>query len=256
MANFLVIGEQCTDVFVYGDSNRLSPEAPVPVFTPSYRRENKGMAANVFNNLASIAFQNGNAHSVDAILSASGSVKTRYVDSKTNHYFLRVDEEEEFERISFTPEAKDKISKADCIIVSDYDKGFIQIEDLKRISRLKKEKCPVFMDTKKRMELSNFDYVDFIKLNSKEYAENVLQTHKRKFSTKFVVTLGSDGAMHGGTKYPSRKPINTIDVSGAGDTFTAALAFSYMRSGKIYAAIDYANDLAGSVVSQRGVSVV
>ena len=31
---FLVIGEECTDEFVYGKAERLSPEAPVPVFIP------------------------------------------------------------------------------------------------------------------------------------------------------------------------------------------------------------------------------
>ena len=39
-----VIGELCRDIFIYGKSNRLSPEAPVPVFTPLYNEENPGMA--------------------------------------------------------------------------------------------------------------------------------------------------------------------------------------------------------------------
>ena len=46
-----VIGELCKDVFVYGDTLRLSPEAPVPVLTPSYKEENDGMAGNVVQNL-------------------------------------------------------------------------------------------------------------------------------------------------------------------------------------------------------------
>ena len=49
-----VIGELGKDVFVYGESNRLSPEAPVPVFNPSYTEENPGMAGNVVENLMSM----------------------------------------------------------------------------------------------------------------------------------------------------------------------------------------------------------
>lgn len=256
MANFLVIGEQCLDVFVYGESNRLSPEAPVPVFIPSQKRENRGMAANVLNNLASIAFKDGNTSTVKSILSDCQSVKTRYVDAKTNHYFLRVDEESSFERICFGVDAKDKICAADCIVVSDYNKGFLELDDLKKISRLKGRNCPLIIDTKRQLELSLFDHVDFIKLNRKEYTENVIQTHKRNFAGKFIVTLGSEGAMHCGRTYLSRNPINTIDVSGAGDTFTAALAYRYTQTRSMGEAIEFANEMAGLVVSQRGVSVV
>ena len=34
--NILVIGDSCKDVFIYGDIERISPEAPVPVFKPTH----------------------------------------------------------------------------------------------------------------------------------------------------------------------------------------------------------------------------
>ena len=42
----LVVGDNCKDVFIYGDCNRICPEAPVPVFNPSPldEVENDGMA--------------------------------------------------------------------------------------------------------------------------------------------------------------------------------------------------------------------
>ena len=46
-----VIGELCEDIFVYGETKRLSPEAPVPVFNPFYTDKNPGMAGNVVENL-------------------------------------------------------------------------------------------------------------------------------------------------------------------------------------------------------------
>ncbi len=43
----LVIGDSCTDIFVYGNATRLCPEAPAPVFEPSRTVTNDGMAGNV-----------------------------------------------------------------------------------------------------------------------------------------------------------------------------------------------------------------
>ena len=52
----LVIGEKCFDIFVYGDVNRLSPEAPIPVLIPKNVVTGEGMGKNVVNNLISISF--------------------------------------------------------------------------------------------------------------------------------------------------------------------------------------------------------
>ena len=48
----LVIGESCRDVFIYGECNRLCPEAPVPVFNPVKSVDNGGMARNVYRNVS------------------------------------------------------------------------------------------------------------------------------------------------------------------------------------------------------------
>jgi bifunctional ADP-heptose synthase (sugar kinase/adenylyltransferase) len=47
----LVIGDSCTDVFIYGRCERLNPEAPIPVFEPTKTITNQGMAGNVVANL-------------------------------------------------------------------------------------------------------------------------------------------------------------------------------------------------------------
>ena len=39
----LVIGDSCTDIFRYGEVNRLAPEAPVPVIKPDREISNPGM---------------------------------------------------------------------------------------------------------------------------------------------------------------------------------------------------------------------
>ena len=50
----LVIGDSCKDVFKYGTCDRLCPDAPIPVFIPAHKKENRGMAGNVYQNLLSL----------------------------------------------------------------------------------------------------------------------------------------------------------------------------------------------------------
>ena len=50
----LVIGESCTDEFIYCEVNRLSPEAPVPVLNPVKITTNSGMAGNVYENVCAL----------------------------------------------------------------------------------------------------------------------------------------------------------------------------------------------------------
>ncbi len=87
----LVIGEECTDKFVYCKVNRLSPEAPVPVLIPVKTTKNSGMAGNVVANLKALE------PTYITMLMAQTEVitKTRYVEEKSNHMFFRLDEGEE-----------------------------------------------------------------------------------------------------------------------------------------------------------------
>ena len=54
MKKVLVVGDSCKDVFVYGNIERISPEAPIPVFVPTREESNDGMARNVSNNVESL----------------------------------------------------------------------------------------------------------------------------------------------------------------------------------------------------------
>ena len=94
----LVIGEECVDRFVYGKSERLCPDIPVPVFIPEKTEENRGMAGNVYNNLVSLSRetpQHRLATPTETI------IKERYVDRETNYTFLRVDRNDRVLPVSF-----------------------------------------------------------------------------------------------------------------------------------------------------------
>ena len=159
----LVIGDSCTDEYIYGSCERMCPDAPVPVFVPLHQKENKGMAGNVYQNLVSLG--------LPAVLKTNNNavVKTRYVDEKTNHMFLRVDSgEERVSRIKGL--TADFLRGFGAIVISDYNKGFLSEDDIQFIC----ENHPlVFMDTKKI--ISDFcEHCDFIKINNEEYKRSFI----------------------------------------------------------------------------------
>ena len=122
MLNILIIGEICVDKFIYCDIKRLSPEAPVPILQPLKTSENPGMAGNTLNNIHAllpgwVTTLIGN----DEIIT-----KTRYIEQKSNHMFLRVDEgEDKITPFNWSLNVDVLIGNADIVIVSDYNKGFL-----------------------------------------------------------------------------------------------------------------------------------
>jgi len=253
--NIIVIGELCKDIFNYCVVDRLSPEAPVPVLQVVNSVSNSGMAGNVFANLKSITKNRKiNVNS----LYPKGVVpqKIRYVDYKTNHYFFRLDKNDSCNRISFTKETISDIQQADAILISDYDKGYLMEDDISSIRKMNKS-AKIFLDTKKIITKIIYNSVDYIKINKGEFNRNLYNNPNllKEYKNKIIITLGEDGAFHKGVAYKKNAPLHTIDVSGAGDTFMAALVSSYILSNNISDSINYANELARKVVQERGVSV-
>lgn len=241
-----IIGELCRDVFKYGNVTRLCPEAPVPILTDVYKELNWGMAGNVQENLL--------AHNpelnINLIHQKNLIKKTRYLDDKTNHMFLRVDEgEDNIDKLILTPEKVGEISESDLVIVSDYNKGFLTEEVLIQIGKVSKLSI---IDTKKTISKDLIDSFTFIKLNEHEYQRNRHISDKNK--DKFIITLGMNGAKHNDIIFPSPSPKQTIDVSGAGDTFTAFFSLKYYETKNIVESITFANQMASIVVSKRGVT--
>lgn len=248
MTKILVIGELGQDVFVYGNVNRICPEAPVPIFNPTHQTTNSGMGGNVVENLKSL---NPNIdvvhwHQPEKI------TKTRMVESKSNQMLLRIDEGENTEihpLVFLSPKKNETISESDAVIISDYDKGFIKKELIKRISDLHRL---VILDTKKKLDIDTIKSVKFIKLNESEYINNLKLVHENP--EKFIITLGSKGCQYNGVLYPSNNPKETIDVSGAGDTFVASFTVKYLETKDVPTSLIHANEMAAIVVSQRGVT--
>ena len=243
MNRVLVIGESCTDIFVYGTSERKSPEGNGPVFVPISETYGLGMAANVVSNLRGMGVETN-------IFSDNGSiVKTRYVNKDTNELYLRVDENDSVNRIDISKLSD--ISQYDAIIISDYCKGFLTEEDISKIASLHPL---VILDTKKKLG----DWcknLTFIKVNRLEWALNkdVIRDNEWLFD-KIICTLDKTGTAYKHTTYPV-KPVKNADVSGAGDTFVAGFVARYLDSEDIGVSIEWGNYCAGEVVKKKGVSV-
>lgn len=246
MKKVLVIGDGCTDVFRYGKCERLSPEAPVPVFLPSRTTGNGGMALNVAENLNALGIE------CDVMTNDVRPVKTRYVDEISNQMLLRVDEKDVI--IPITAEELEFFDLANyvAVVISDYNKGYLSYEDIMWIA----ENHPLtFMDTKK--ELGSWcEDIKFIKINNKEFKEN--EDYLRNYYPgNLIVTKGKDGAvLNYDQKFPIEKEHEVRDLSGAGDTFLAALVAKFLENNDICEAIQFANKCAAWVVTQKGVVVV
>ena len=243
----LVIGELCTDVFKYGITNRKSPEGNGPVFIQTDMISGNGMAGNTAMNLEAMGLD------VDTHFDNGSITKTRYVHEKSNQMLLRVDEGESkpVDPLTFlSPDMLQTIRESDLIIISDYNKGYLTEEMIIRIS---KEAKLSLLDTKKKLNSNTIENITFVKLNEIESKHNqeLVENHPEKF----ILTLGSKGAKYKDKIYPSNKPQETIDVSGAGDSFIASFGLMYLKTSDIDQSIEFANDVCSDVVNKRGVSL-
>ena len=70
-----------------------------------------------------------------------------------------------------------------------------------------------------------------------------------------IVTIGSKGCKYKDEIFPV-PGVSVKDVSGAGDTFLAALVVAYLKKNDIKSAIKFANKCSTKVVQKRGVAVI
>lgn len=230
--NILLIGDTCVDKYVYGTIDRLSPEAPVPVFVPQTEETRKGMAGNVEENLKALGC------SVN-LLSLTPSTKTRFIDSRSNQHIMRLDQDVKSEPIILDADVS---ILYDAVVFSDYNKGSVSYELIESVT--KTFFGPVFVDTKKT-DLQKLGRA-IVKINSLEYSL------AKSLPQNLIVTQGKQGCVYQGTIYPSPL-VEVADVCGAGDTFLAALVYEYLNTQSMPQAIEFANLAAAVTVKHVGV---
>jgi bifunctional ADP-heptose synthase (sugar kinase/adenylyltransferase) len=235
--NILLLGDICTDIYQFGTIDRLSPEAPVPVFVPTHKEERQGMAGNVYANFLALGCDVN-------LLCGHASKKTRLIDQRSKQQIARIDEDIESAPIRFETD----VSYYDAVVISDYNKGTIDYKLMEDIIQQSEHgiKFPVFIDTKKT-DLERLQGA-WVKINEYEY------TRIKSECSGLIVTRGARGAEvihHDIIEYTPA--VEVVDVTGAGDTFLAALTYQYLATNDIKNAVAFANRAASVTVQHLGV---
>jgi D-beta-D-heptose 7-phosphate kinase/D-beta-D-heptose 1-phosphate adenosyltransferase len=235
----LLLGDECIDRYQYGYVDRISPEAPVPIFRFSHETECRGMAGNVQKNLVNLGC------TVDYIFDPNRTelaVKTRLIDLRSRQQLLRIDNDYGDSR-PYQISADQPIKNFDAVVISDYNKGLVSYDNV--INLRQAYQGPIFVDTKKT-DLARLQGC-IIKINEVEFSK------LESICRDLVVTLGSAGAKYQDQLIPTR-PQDVVDTCGAGDTFLAALCVGYLdHAGNISKAIEFANRAAAVTVQHLGV---
>jgi D-glycero-beta-D-manno-heptose-7-phosphate kinase len=171
-----VIGDAMLDVYLVGDVERISPEAPVPVVRVRERRHALGGAANVAQNVCAIgahcqlvgaAGTDAGGSTLRAMLDAMSVDSDQLVDvgrpttTKTrvvarSQQMVRVDEEDDadlgpgdIERLLAA--VRSAVAAADALVLEDYNKGVLVAEVITTAMAWAKERgIPVVVDPKYR----------------------------------------------------------------------------------------------------------
>jgi len=227
----LLVGDDCTDVYRYGSVDRISPEAPVPVFVPKYDIVKDGMAGNVRKNLEALGCD-------VKFLHGESSTKTRLIDTRSKQQIVRIDKDVESKPLTI----ESSVSEYDAIVVSDYNKGTVSYELIEELRR--EFSGPIFVDTKKT-DLARLEGC-FIKINQLE------NSRATSFPTAgLVVTYGESGVIYDKWVFGA-KNVEVADVCGAGDTFLSALTYEYLNTQNMHKAINFAIDASAITVQHLG----
>jgi bifunctional ADP-heptose synthase (sugar kinase/adenylyltransferase) len=233
--NILLIGDACEDTYTYGYVDRISPEAPVPVFEPHSTIHKDGMAGNVCKNLEALGCTVNFLH-------GAVSKKNRLIDRRTKQQILRIDHDAESQPIMFETAVPPVY---DAVVISDYNKGTVSYELIEDL--VKEVTVPIFVDTKKT-DLARLAGC-YVKINALEKSRAISLPK----IDHLIVTQGYHGATWNGWGFPAELAGDVTDVCGAGDTFLAALAYQFLVTNSMSDAVKFANKAAAITVQHVGV---
>ncbi|MBT7349866.1 hypothetical protein HN803_03665 [candidate division WWE3 bacterium] len=237
-----VIGETLLDKYVFWDNTgKVDPATLVPVYTYKKTTEVPGGAGNLVKVLSD--------SNRDNILFTTNTIN---VPVKERHYcdsdpIMRVDIGDYIEHDdSVVSDFITSIETGDVVVVSNYHKGFLIENDIKKIIQVSKTfGATTFIDTNK--VTPHYYDVDYLKINQKTYYES--DVNFNKFDS-LVVTKGSDGcSIYNKGEYTQVQQKNhpmmpVADSIGAGDSFFAGFISSILNGMDIESSCNFANSIA------------
>ncbi|MDD6910104.1 bifunctional D-glycero-beta-D-manno-heptose-7-phosphate kinase/D-glycero-beta-D-manno-heptose 1-phosphate adenylyltransferase HldE [Actinobacillus minor] len=293
-AKVLVLGDVMLDRYWFGATNRISPEAPVPVVKVQDIEERAGGAANVAMNIASLNVpvalhgligQDDAGNALDKLLN-SHNIQNHCVALTTHptitklrilsrhQQLLRLDFEEGFHNV----ESSDLLNKLaqniqdyGALILSDYGKGTLEsVQEMIQIAR--KANVPVLIDPKGTdferyrgatlltPNMSEFEAVVGHCKDDDEIVAKGLKMIADFDLTALLVTRSEKGmTLIRPNQAPYHLPTQAkevYDVTGAGDTVISVLATAIADGRPFEEACYLANAAAGVVVGKLGTSTV
>lgn len=289
-----VVGDIMLDKYIYGSSTRKSPECITAPVINEYKTETYiGGAGNTALNIKNLGADttlfcalHKSSYLKDLLSSeklnyssvpnyCSDVVKTRIYSN--GEYLARLDydyvidcSEEALLNSVFS-------SNPSLIVISDYAKGTIE-NPMNFINKANELGIKCLVDPKKNLESYKGAYI--LKPNLKEFCEwadisisacetetlNKLSLSLLKEAVQtlgvdnLIITLGANGSLlvsnSGTVKKIDALNINVVDVTGAGDSFIAAMAVAINEKNSLTKAIDFATKVAGIAVTKKGTSYV
>lgn len=292
-AKILIVGDVMLDRYWFGEVNRISPEAPVPVVRIERRDERLGGAANVARNAAALGAQLGlmgivgedeAGHVVESLLKESGVashlsrdasistiVKLRVVGRQQQ--LVRVD----FEEAPTSAALQDKLTQFnqvlpayDVVVFSDYDKGSL-VNVAEMIATARAAGKYILVDPKGE-DFNRYKGASILTPNRSELIRIIghwkteaeltdkAQNLRAQLGLEALLLTRSEEGM---TLYQDQSitHIPTVarevfDVSGAGDTVIATLAVMLAAGASLLDAVQMANVAGGVVVGKLGTATV
>jgi D-beta-D-heptose 7-phosphate kinase/D-beta-D-heptose 1-phosphate adenosyltransferase len=286
-----VIGDLMIDEYIFGSCERISPEAPVQILNVKNTQNRLGGAGNVANNLLalncevtliSVVGEDENKKELQKLLDKKNlqyklfTQKDRLTTKKSrliasNQQIIRFDSETK------TPISKDlekkiinflesQIENFDIVLLSDYNKGVLTANLCQNaIALANRYNKPILIDPKSNdftkyknatlLTPNKNEATNALNINLNNNLEKALLQLKNKFNIKYpLITLSEDGIAILQEKMHIIKTAakEVFDVTGAGDTVIAALAFALHNNFDIIKATKFANSAAAVVVAKVG----
>ena len=292
-ARVLVVGDVMLDRYWFGDVERISPEAPVPVARISRSEERAGGAANVARNIAALG---GQAHLLavvgddeagrilEKLLLEDGVKTSLHRDTKIDTTVkLRVlARQQQLLRIDFENEPSHEVlagkldefrallQQIDVVILSDYGKGGLHHVKM-MIAEARAAGKPVLVDPKGddyqryhgatllTPNRSEFRQVAGRWQNEADLAERAQALRTELDLAALLVTRSEEGMSlfeEAGVVHKTTVAREVYDVSGAGDTVIGTLGLMLAAGLSLPDAMDWSNRAAGIVVAKLGTAVV
>jgi rfaE bifunctional protein kinase chain/domain len=289
----LVVGDVMLDRYWFGEVERISPEAPVPVVRVARHEERPGGAANVARNAAALGAQvttlsvvgdDEAGRALERLLAEDGvrtsfhrdtalptTVKLRVIGRQQQ--LLRIDFEVPPSHEVLATKLADyqrMLADFDVVVLSDYGKG--GLAHIARMIELARTRgMPVLVDPKgedyqryRGATLLTPNRTEFRQVAGRWSNEAELATKAQSLRAELavqalLVTRSEEGMSlftDAGTLNIPAQTREVYDVSGAGDTVIATLGVLLGAHADMASAVRIANRAAGIVVGKLGTAVV